>query len=69
LPIDFYNFLKKFFLGTEENGEDNEVLRMFRNPPYDVKMRLWTISVQNADDIVKHGAKPAIVEKGPYTFE
>ncbi|XP_052433012.1 platelet glycoprotein 4 [Carassius gibelio] len=30
--------------------------------------QFWLFDVQNADDVVKQGAKPVLVQKGPYTY-
>ncbi|XP_067284176.1 platelet glycoprotein 4 [Pseudorasbora parva] len=30
--------------------------------------QFWLFDVQNPDDVVSHGAKPVLVQKGPYTY-
>ncbi|KAL3074196.1 hypothetical protein niasHS_015026 [Heterodera schachtii] len=55
-------------LGKDENGTDNLMLKMFRDPPYDIKLQVWTFSVENPTDVLKNGSKPYLTEKGPYSF-
>uniref|UniRef100_A0A914LXH1 Uncharacterized protein n=1 Tax=Meloidogyne incognita TaxID=6306 RepID=A0A914LXH1_MELIC len=59
---------EKTFLGKEQNGTDNIVLKNFRDPPYDIKLQIWTFSTQNVDDVINKGKRPILEEKGPYTF-
>lgn len=59
---------KQTHLGRNADGTDNQVLKMFRNPPYDVKLQVWTFSVQNPAEVVSKGEMPKLVEKGPYTY-
>jgi hypothetical protein len=68
----FINFIilnfKQTYLGKDKNGTDNIVLKMFRDPPYDIKLQIWTFSTKNVDDVMKKRKKPILEEKGPYTF-
>ncbi|CAK5085662.1 unnamed protein product [Meloidogyne enterolobii] len=59
---------ERTFLGREQNGTDNIVLKNFRDPPYDIKLQIWTFSTQNVDDVINKGKRPILEEKGPYTF-
>ncbi|KAL7078434.1 hypothetical protein ACQ4LE_002618 [Meloidogyne hapla] len=59
---------ERTYLGRESNGTDNIVLKMFRDPPYDIKLQIWTFSTQNVDEVINKGKRPIVEEKGPYTF-
>uniref|UniRef100_A0AC35FZ97 Uncharacterized protein n=1 Tax=Panagrolaimus sp. PS1159 TaxID=55785 RepID=A0AC35FZ97_9BILA len=55
------------YLGHEPNGSLNAMTKSWLTPTYDMKLSIWVYSVTNAKAVV-NGAKPHVIEKGPYTF-
>jgi len=35
----------------------------------DIYRQFWLFDVQNPDEVVSQGAKPVLVQKGPYTYK
>ncbi|XP_071087772.1 scavenger receptor class B member 1-like [Haliotis cracherodii] len=40
----------------------------WRDLPVPMQIQLWVFDVINADEVMDHGVKPYVVEKGPYTY-
>jgi hypothetical protein len=38
------------------------------NPPVPIYFQIYVLDLQNPIEVVKHGAKPSFIEKGPYTY-
>jgi len=47
---------------------DSDGYKYFIEPPVPVKVRFTFFSVDNADKVLDEGAKPILVEKGPYVY-
>uniref|UniRef100_A0A914URS9 Uncharacterized protein n=1 Tax=Plectus sambesii TaxID=2011161 RepID=A0A914URS9_9BILA len=58
---------KRAALGLNPNGTLNEMTAKWADPAFHLKMEVWMISVVNSEAVV-NGAKPRVIQKGPFTF-
>ncbi|VDN07428.1 unnamed protein product [Thelazia callipaeda] len=54
-------------LGYDENGTFNAMTKRWIEPKYNMKIKVWVISVTNPEDVV-NGSYPVVTEKGPYVY-
>uniref|UniRef100_A0A915PX40 Uncharacterized protein n=1 Tax=Setaria digitata TaxID=48799 RepID=A0A915PX40_9BILA len=59
---------KNEHLGLDENGTYNIMTQRWIEPKYSMRLKVWTVSVENPEDVAKLGSYPALIEKGPYVF-
>ncbi len=45
-----------------------EFFESWQNPEVPIYQKFYFFDVQNADDVINAGAKPKLVEIGPYTY-
>ncbi|KAM3724802.1 Uncharacterized protein ACO02O_07918 [Dirofilaria immitis] len=60
--------IKDEHLGFDENGTYNVMTQRWIEPKYSMKLKIWTVSVTNPDDVIQNGSYPILVEKGPYVY-
>ncbi|EJD76150.1 hypothetical protein LOAG_16851 [Loa loa] len=60
--------IKSEHLGFDENGTYNIMTQRWIEQNYSMKLKIWTVSITNPDDVIQHGSYPALVEKGPYVY-
>ncbi|VDK69002.1 unnamed protein product [Onchocerca ochengi] len=60
--------IKDEHLGFDENGTYNVMTQRWIEPKYSMKLKIWTVSVSNPDDVIQNGSYPLFVEKGPYVY-
>ncbi|KAL4002006.1 CD36 family protein [Acanthocheilonema viteae] len=60
--------IKNEHLGFDENNTYNVMTRRWIKQKYSMKLKIWTVSVANPYDVVRHGSYPTLVEKGPYVY-
>ncbi|VDP08203.1 unnamed protein product [Soboliphyme baturini] len=46
----------------------SETLRKWADPPYDMLLQFWFFNVTNPSEVLFNGAKPALVQCGPYSY-
>jgi lysosome membrane protein 2 len=39
-----------------------------KEPPVPIYFQIWVFDLMNPIEVVQNGAKPALMQKGPYTF-
>ena len=49
--------------------EDSSTFEAFVTPPIPIYMQFWLFNVTNPNDVKYRGAKPNLVDVGPYTYE
>nr|CDQ04091.1 Bm1583 [Brugia malayi] len=59
--------IKNEHLGYNENGTYNVMTQRWIEQKYSMKLKIWTVSVANPNDISK-GSYPVLIEKGPYAY-
>ena len=64
LTLVFVVFLSKGLPLTEGSTSYNNWI----SPPAPIYFQIWVMHVANADEVVQSGAKPVLVQKGPYTY-
>lgn len=55
-------------MGFDENHTYNIMTKRWIEQKYQMKLKVWTVSVANPADIIRHGSYPKLVEKGPYVY-
>ncbi|XP_067663912.1 scavenger receptor class B member 1-like isoform X1 [Haliotis asinina] len=48
--------------------EGTATYKLWRDVPVPMQMQLWVFDVVNAEEVMEHGVKPYVIEKGPYSY-
>jgi len=59
------------FVSLKETVLENGTLAFdtWTSVDVDIYRQFWLFDVQNPDEVVSQGAKPVLVQKGPYTYK
>jgi hypothetical protein len=55
-------------LKKNSNGDYTETAQKWIKPPYETYLQFWFFDVVNADDVALRGARPHVVQRGPYGY-
>lgn len=62
------NYIDSQIKETIPLKEGSDTYNTWLNPPVPIYFQIYVLDLQNPIEVVKHGAKPAFTEKGPYTY-
>lgn len=48
--------------------EGTDTYNTWLDPPVPIYFQIYVLDLQNPIEVVKNGAKPSFIEKGPYTY-
>ncbi|XP_076070185.1 lysosome membrane protein 2-like [Mytilus galloprovincialis] len=67
IPV-FHNYIKKEIKEQIPLKEGSASFKAWSAPPVPIYFQIWVFDLLNPLEVVQNGAKPALRQKGPYTF-
>ena len=67
IPV-FHNYIKKEIKEQIHLTKGSSTFDTWKEPPVPIYFQIWVFDLMNPIEVVQNGAKPALMQKGPYTF-